>query len=255
MSSRLGLDQLRAQIAALEGHGAGFGACGRRAVLDFGLPAIDAVLPGGGLNKAGVHEFLWSRQADWAATFGCCLALILRHDRKRPLLWCRLAHDDAEYGMPYAHGLAHLGFDPNRVVLLSLKRPTDILWAMEEGLKCGALGAVVGMVASDLKTSRRLALAAEAGKTPGFLLHPAQAVMNTAAQTRWRIRAALGATQTAKDRPCWTLALTRNRHGGLKHWTVAWHHETHSFHLVTALADRAADAELSWPSGERQRIA
>ena len=255
MSSRQSLDRLRAQIAALEGHRAGFGSYGRHAVLDFGLPAMDAVLPGGGLHRAGVHEFLWCHQADWAAAFGCCLALVLRHEQERPLLWCRLAHDDAEYGMPYAHGLAHLGLDPNRVLLLSLKRPTDILWAMEEGLKCGALGAVVGMVASDLRTSRRLALAAEAGKTPGFLLHPAHAAMNTAAQTRWRVGAAPGTAQAFKAQACWTLALIRNRHGGLKQWTVEWHHETHSFHLVAALANRTSAAGHVWPNDGGRRIA
>jgi hypothetical protein len=49
----------------------------------------------------------------------------------------------------------------------------DRLWAMEQALRSGVCGAVLGWIgaASD-QALRRLKLAAEEGETPGFLLRP-----------------------------------------------------------------------------------
>src|SRR5690606_40358249 len=41
-------------------------------------------------------------------------------------------------------GLKRFGVEPDRVIFIDLKREKDVLWAMEQGLKCSTLSAVVG---------------------------------------------------------------------------------------------------------------
>ena len=91
------------------------------------------------------------------------------------------------------------GLDPARLILARTRRPQDVLWAMEEGLKSPALAAVVGEVAAlSLPASRRLQLAAEASGVTGFALRRwrqgADAARErsppNAALTRWRVSGA-----------------------------------------------------------------
>ena len=55
--------------------------------------------------------------------------------------------------------------DPGRLILVAARRPEDILWAMEEGLRAGAVPLVVAEVVAlpSLTQMRRLQLATEAG--------------------------------------------------------------------------------------------
>ncbi len=240
---------LQEQVAAIEG---------RTKSLDmgpvptplwrFGVPAIDKLLPHGGLDFANVHEILWPHQADRVAAIGCVLALITKNDGAGPVLWCQSKRNTLDHGFPYAHGIGAMGMTPGRILFLSLKNDKEILWALEEALKSRALAAVMGEVETDLKSSRRLGLAASTGKTPCFILHTAREGMNTAARTRWLVRAAprlAGKTmgpQSAEACGSWHLELLRNRQGKLGYWMVEWYEKTRHFSLAATLADQSTDA-------------
>jgi hypothetical protein len=57
--------------------------------------------------------------------------------------------------------------------------PRDALWAIEQCLRSGACSAVLGWPQkADDRALRRLQVAAETGRTPGFAFRPAQAAMN-----------------------------------------------------------------------------
>src|SRR5882672_12631777 len=77
------------------------GAAGTR-VLPFGLPALDAHLPQGGLMAGALHEIAPQAPGDTPAAFGFLAALLTRTPPGRPVL---LVGGIADHGRPYGHGL------------------------------------------------------------------------------------------------------------------------------------------------------
>jgi hypothetical protein len=57
--------------------------------------------------------------------------------------------------------------------------PTEALWAMEQALRAGCCGAVLGWpLRAEARALRRLQVAAETGQTPGFLFQAPEAAHN-----------------------------------------------------------------------------
>ena len=126
------LEQLRQRLRALEkpaGIGDGPG------TLPLGIAAVDAAL-GGGLARGALHEIAAASEAHLAAATGFALALAARGRTHT----CWLAEDMAlaESGAPYGPGLDAFGLHPERLLTVSVARPRDLLWAMEEALRCRA---------------------------------------------------------------------------------------------------------------------
>jgi protein ImuA len=198
-------------------------------VLPFGIDAIDRALPGGGLARGAVHEILGAGgdEEDGALAAGFAAGILGRLVAAGgSVLWC-LQHADL-----YGPGLAACGLDPGYLVLVRAMRDSDILWAMEEGLRASGIAAVVGEVgALPPVTSRRLQLAAERSGITAFLLrrwrnageaaherHPANAAV-----TRWRISilpSASAGGEPGVGRPCWRVELLRCRGGGSGSWEM-----------------------------------
>lgn len=223
------LARLRARIARIErGGGMAQAAC------PFGVPAIDGALPWGGLPRGALHEIGGVAERDLAAqSFAAVLLGLLAGGEhgSRPVLW--IAPDAG----PYAPALPGLGLDPAQVTTVRARRPADALWALEEGVRCPALAAVLAEgAAPDFAQSRRLQLAAaESGVTP-LLLQPAHDPLPaSAAVTRWRVAAAPSApdghgSETVGETVGpgrWRLDLLRCRGGRPRHWQVEWSHEAH----------------------------
>ena len=178
------LEDLRAQVARI---GRAASRPGRAAPLPFGVAAIDAALPGGGLARGALHEAAGGG-ADLA--HGAAPALLAAAVLARaggPVLWVSVRFD------LFAPALAEVGLGPARVIHLEAGR--DVLAAMEEGLRHPGLAGVVGEVPGrlGLTASRRLQLAAEATVAIAFALRrparpddPALAEPS-AAVTRWRV--------------------------------------------------------------------
>lgn len=112
------------------------------------------------------------------------------------------------------YGLARF-CDPGRLILVETREAVDVFWAMEEGLRSGALGVVIAesRKPATLTQGRRLQLAAEAGGGVGLLLGPDNAPKNTAAETRWRIAPMPGGG--------WLWELAKNKRGPVAAWRVA----------------------------------
>ncbi|MEO5336410.1 MAG: hypothetical protein H7841_05905 [Magnetospirillum sp. WYHS-4] len=232
---------MRERIRRLEGRGGG-GDGG----LPFGLVDIDAALPGGGLARGALHALAGERPA--VSGFAAALAARLAGKEGR-VLWCRAGGD------LHGPGVAAFGLPPERLVVARARRPADLLWAMEEGLKSRALAAVLGEAESlPPVTARRLQLAAETGGTPALLLlardQPLPAV------TRWRVTAepSLSALPGLGP-PRWRLELLRCRGGGTGTWILEVSHGTAGgFALVAGLSDRPADPAVGSPAA-RHRLA
>jgi protein ImuA len=223
---RISLDALRERIRRIE-------APTRRGVLPFGVAAIDRALPGGGLALGAVHEILGADgdEEDGAAAAGFVAGILARlgpaaspasprpapprhgpsaAERAGPLaqrwesevglgagpvLWCLRQPDLHGPGLP-AHGL-----DPARLVLVTVRREDEILWAVEEALRAGAQAGLAAVVAEigrlPMVAGRRLQLAAEHSGVTALLLRrwrsgaeaAAERGRPSAALTRWRIAA------------------------------------------------------------------
>jgi cell division inhibitor SulA/protein ImuA len=86
--------------------------------------------------------------------------------------------------LPYAPALANAGVSLSQLLIVRSATPAETLWAAEQALRSGALGAVLLWLRQhvDYASLRRLHLAAEAGncaafvyRSTGFAMHPSPA--------------------------------------------------------------------------------
>jgi protein ImuA len=195
-------------------------------------PPIDAAL-GGGLACGALHELTPAAPIHLGATSGFAIALAaLAAGRRGEVLWVATGSAAGEGGGLYGPGLDLFGLPSARLLMLRVPRPLDVLWAMEEALRCRALACTVAELTgegreADLTTTRRLALAAREGG-PGFGLlirHRATAVPSAAA-TRWQIAAAPSEPDRygGLGRTRFDLTLSKNRRGPFGRWLIEWNH-------------------------------
>ena len=186
------IDRLRRKLSAAEAA-TGLAEC--MAPLTLGIPAIDGML-GGGLSRGTLHEIAAVRESETAAATGFALALaalatpdLIRgsgqrgHSKRarsatsgRGVLWIAEDLSLAENGAPYGPGLDEAGIAPEHLITVAAARSRDVLWAMEEALRCRAVGVAIGELRArdiDQVASRRLSLAAAAGGTLGLILRTA----------------------------------------------------------------------------------
>ncbi|NTH25653.1 damage-inducible mutagenesis protein [Agrobacterium rhizogenes] len=178
------ISDLRTRIAALERN------VRRKAdYLPFGVPEIDALLPGGGLAYGALHEVAGGGAGvvDGAAAALFVAGVAAR--TKGKIVWC-LTRPDL-----FFPALAQAGLHPDRVIFVEADKEEDVLASMEEALSFGGLGAVVGeVVRLPMVASRRLQLAAEKTGTMGLAVRrwrrqteASDFGQPTASTTRWRV--------------------------------------------------------------------
>ena len=243
------LARLRGVVQSIE-RGGGIG--GRR-TMPFGVAAIDAALGGDGLPLACLHAVEGAAADGFvAAVAGRLIGPVAAQDAGVAIpgvvVWCVPAGARARL---YPPGLAGLGLDPGRLIVVLCHRRAEMLAVMEDALRSGAPALVVAELAGDpdAMTSRRLQLACEAGGVTGVLLladggcSGRTAGASVAAfHTRWRIDPAppqpgegTGAAGSPGEKTIatrWRLALVRNRGGAGGCWDVDWDDATHRFALA-----------------------
>ncbi|KAA2233139.1 ImuA family protein [Salinarimonas soli] len=189
---------------------------GRAGVLPFGVPALDAHLPGGGLALGGLHEIM--EEGEHGALAALFVAAFLAR-RPGPVLWC-LARRDL-----FAPALACVGLHPDRVLYAETLREAQVLAAMEEGLRHAGLAGVVGETGRlGLTASRRLLLAAEDSGVPAFAVRRTRAEPEpNAVLTRWRIAPAPSgeASIPGLGRARWRVELLRCRGADPRAWILS----------------------------------
>jgi len=229
------LAALRQQLATIESGGKAGSA------LPFGVAAIDADLPWGGLPLGALHELggAGPENEDGAVAAAFLAGILARLSPERPVLWCLKRAD------LHAPGLALHGLRPKRLILARAPNDQEILWAMEEGLRSPALAAVIGEVETlSALASRRLQLAAETSGVTGFALSRRSAVTAaSSAVTRWRLAALPGSLASGEPgigRALWRVELLRCRGGVPASWVVEACDATGLVSLSAAMADRSA---------------
>lgn len=127
-------------------------------------------------------------------------------------------------------GLARLGFDPARLVIVEAGNELDLLRAGLEGARCPGIELVLietkGRFARyDLTASRRLALAAERSRACVIVLRHDAAPCPSAAHTRWSVASApsVPLEANAPGRPAIEVELLRWRGGPADRcWRLQW---------------------------------
>jgi len=212
--------------------------------LPLGVSEIDAVL-GGGLAGAALHE-LSAAPLHLGAAAGFALTLaVVAPDKAKQTLWIATDFGMLETGALYGPGLDLIGLDSARLLVVRVARPVDVLFAMEEALKCRALSTVVAELGeTDLTATRRLSLAAREGGALGLLLRHKPSDTPSAARTRWEIAGAPSVPDEfgGLGRTAFRLSLLRNRRGPCGTWTLTWdHHERIFKALSVGVAAAASD--------------
>ncbi len=228
------LATLRQQLVALENGGR------EASLLPFGAIAMDRSLPGGGLPLGALHELCGAKAEveDGASAVAFLASILTRLSPGQPVLWCFKRAD------LYAPGLALYGLASERLILAHADNDQEVLWTMEEGLRCRAVAAVVGELAGvPLTASRRLQLAAEMSGVTGFALSRQNlATTASAAVTRWRIGARPGALKSGEPgigQTRWHVELLRCRGGVPAAWYVEAKGAADLVAVSAALADRS----------------
>ncbi len=167
-------------------------------------------------------------------------------DGPGPVLWVQDRVSRIETGVPYVPGMGDIS-----VLRVAVNRPVDALWAMEEGLRCAGLRAVVGEVWGDppvlsFTATKRLAMRAEASGVPCWLMRRAAIANLSAARDRWRVGALPSARFTldpqAPGAPRWQAELFRSRHAQPGTWVATYDRAKDRVDLAAKLPDGAVDA-------------
>lgn len=168
------------------------------------------------------------------------------------MLWVQDRVSRKESGVPYLPGLGAM-----ELMLVAVNRPLDALWAMEEGLSCGTLRAVIGEIwgsptALSFTATKRLALRAETSGVPCFLIRRGAAPDLSAARDRWRLNSVLSARlmddPQAPGAPRWQAELFRSRTRVPGQWVIGNETAADRFGCAAGLPDGALDARDVGPA-------
>ncbi|MBI1684193.1 ImuA family protein [Caulobacter hibisci] len=229
---------LRADIERIEAGGRAV-----RDVLPFGVAAVDARLPEGGLRLGALHEVAGGGGGAIDTTVAALFAAGIAARTRGPVLWCMARRD------LFAPALDLAGLAPDRVIYGEMDDDKSVLAAAEEGLRHGGFGAVVGEVGRlSMTASRRLQLAAESGTSLAVILRrwrrqadAADFGQPTAAVTRWRVTALPSAPLPVAGvgRARWFVELIRCKAGECADFELEACDETGRLALLADLVHRS----------------
>lgn len=224
-----------------------------RARITLGHASVDAALRGG-LTRGACHDLHAGSEADVMAATGFALGLAARTGGGA-IIRARQAFLDAETGRVSPSGLVEFGIDPGRMTVLRAKDVRDVLQVALEAARCADVAVVLIELwgtarACDLTASRRLALAAREAGTLVLTSRVATEAQPSAAETRWRIRAApsRAAPANAPGNPAFAVTLERSRAGVPEQtWQVEWSRERGCFDPRDAEGRTGRASPLSRP--------
>ena len=188
----------------------------------IGLGPVESAFPNGVFPTGTIHEMICPTPEQAAATggfMGGLLASLMQQGGA--CLWIGVSRKLFPPSLP--------AFDitPDRIIFIDVQREKDVLWAMEEALKCEGLAAVIGELREvTFAQSRRLQLAVENSKVTGFLLRNDPLKLGTTTcVARWQITPL--PSKAADDLPGigyprWQVDLLKVRNGMPGSWKLEW---------------------------------
>lgn len=210
------IQQLQREALSMQRHK---GISGQR--LHKGLGDIDNAFPEHTFPLGAVHEFISANKENAAATNGFMAGLVGQLMQKSKLaLWISAKRTI------YPPALKMFGIAPERIVFVDLCKQKEVLWAIEEALKCNVLSVVIGELSElSFTESRRLQLAVEQSRVTGLIHRYTPRTENTVAcVTRWKIAHLASETNglPGVGFPKWNVELLKVRNGRPGTWQIEW---------------------------------
>lgn len=211
------ITQLKKDILALQGF---------RPLLhqhtQIDIKAVNHSFPNSSFPLGVNHEFICNNNESLTASSGFIAGILSSLLKKGgATVWISSSHTI------FPPALSSFGINPAQLIFIRLRNRNQILWTIEEALKCEGLTAVVGEPSFiDLAVSRRLQLATERSGVTGFLLRTHQRTLNTTACTcRWQIHPLQSETEDGLPGigfPRWHIELLKARNGKPGSWQLEW---------------------------------
>jgi protein ImuA len=151
---------------------------------NVGLGQVNHSFPNDSFPIGAMHEFISGKTEDSTASAGFIAAVLGKLMKNGGVsLWIGSSRT------LFPPALKFFDVDPEKIIFIDLRQEKDVMWAMEEALKCDSLAAVVGEIQElNFTASRRFQLAVEQSRVTGFILRQNPRNLNiTACVTRWKI--------------------------------------------------------------------
>lgn len=189
--------------------------------LETGLWEVERAFPDHTFPLGAVHEFISNAKENAAATNGFMAGLLGQLVKKGTAVWV------SNKRIIYPPALKNYGIDPERIIFIDLWKQKEVLWAIEEALKCDAIAAVIGELSElSFTESRRLQLAVEQSKVTGFIhRYDPRSENVTACVSRWKIVPLSGNISDGLPGvgfSRWNVQLVKVRNGRPGSWQVEW---------------------------------
>ncbi len=190
--------------------------------LRIGIGAIERAFPDYSFPLGAVHEFICQDEEAIAASGGFIASILnklMQNDSAS--IWIGQSQNI------FVPALSSFGINPDKIIFIDLKTQKEILWAMEEALKCEGLAAVIGEIPElSFTISRRLQLAVEQSRVTGFIIrNNPRKLETTACIARWQISSL--PSETYNDMPGvgfprWNVELLKVRNGKPGTWQIEY---------------------------------
>lgn len=193
----------------------------KEAVLPPGISFLKEHLPLAVFPTAAVHEFIYSREEDVAATNAFISGLLSTCiSAKGVVVWISLRP------RVFPAVLQLYNLEPQQVIFIHPANEKELLWVTEEALKCDGLRAVVAELNHlSFPNSRRLQLAVEKSHVSGFILTPSTKTTTNACVSRWQISSLPSEQKNGLPGvgfPKWKVELKKMRNGKPGEWKIEW---------------------------------
>ncbi|MBX2905774.1 MAG: Error-prone repair protein ImuA [Taibaiella sp.] len=210
------IQQLQREVLSMQKPIKATGQC-----LETGLWEVEKAFPENTFPLSAVHEFISDSKENAAATNGFMAGLLGQLINKGTAVWV------SNKRTIFPPALRNYGIDPERIIFIDLWKQKDVLWAVEEALKCDAVSAVIGELSElSFTESRRLQLAVEQSKVTGFIhRYDPRSENVTACVSRWKISpqpSIMNGSLPGVGFSRWNVQLVKVRNGRPGTWQVEW---------------------------------
>ncbi|KQN36244.1 Error-prone repair protein ImuA [Pedobacter sp. Leaf41] len=221
-SKRHLIEDLKKQILGLQGYTT-------LSIQENSLPKLSLfanAFPNKNFPLEGIHEFIAIETEDTAASVGFINALLSAlMETGSPSIWISSSRN------LFPPAMQRFALKPDQIIFIDLNHQKEILWVLEEALKCENLSAVVAEISElSFSQSRRLQLVIEKSKVPAFILrNNPQQVNNTTCLARWQIKhlpSLLPDGMPGVGHPSWSVNLLKVRNAQPASFEVAWNGTT-----------------------------
>jgi protein ImuA len=188
----------------------------------LGLGQIEKAFPNGVFPVGAIHEMVCPTPEHTAATSGLIGGLL--HSLMQQggaCIWISTSRN------LFPPSLVTFNIMPHQMIFIDLTTEKDVLWTMEQALKCDGLAAVIAEVQEiNIVQSRRLQLSVESSKVTGFILrNDLRKLSANTCVARWCIMPLPSKLEDGLPGvgfPRWQVDLLRVRNGNPGSWKVEW---------------------------------